>query len=280
MSCANRYTVYGALFGACFPVGSVVFLQLTGASGDTGFAAAFFKLHQQHPLLYVIDTAPLFLGLFARLAGLHQDRILALNAGLQQQVEEKTESLRIALEKANQTNAVISHMADYDALTGLFNRRRFQEELEHWIEYGRRYQHGCALIFMDIDDFKSINDDYGHNTGDACLRAMADLAKGVLRSSDVVARWGGDELIALLPETSIEQATALVERLLGKIAETRVACNGNEIGLSASIGIALFPDHARSAIELIACADKAMYEAKNTNSKRYALHVPEHRTGA
>jgi PleD family two-component response regulator len=124
------------------------------------------RLAQTHHLLYVIDTAPLFLGIFARYAGVRQDRLHQFANSLEQQVFDKTESLRTALEESRKANELITHMADHDALTGLINRRRFQDTLAGWINYAVRYGRKGALLFVDLDKFKFINDRYGHKAGD------------------------------------------------------------------------------------------------------------------
>ncbi len=272
--CASRYALYGALFGACFPAGSIIFLYATGVVESSGILAAISQAHAQQPLLYVIDTAPIFLGWFASLIGKNQDRIIAINLGLQQQVAEKTESLRAALDESLQANATIARMADHDTLTGLFNRRRFQEEAKRWLDYGQRHGRGAACLFFDLDDFKSVNDAYGHDAGDAALVTGAKLLTDVLRTSDIVARWGGDEFIALLPETSGEQAARLAERLISTITAVRIRFKDHEFGLSVSIGIALFPDQARDAAELINLADTAMYQAKKSGANRWIAYTP------
>lgn len=144
MNETTKYTIYGALFGCCFPIGSIVFLYVIGEIADTsGFLPILVGAHQ-NSLLWVIDTAPLFLGLFARLAGVRQDRILRFSASLEQQVTDKTESLRLALDESRKANEMIVHMAEHDSLTGLLNRRSFQKELDKWGQYVLRYKHNAA----------------------------------------------------------------------------------------------------------------------------------------
>jgi predicted signal transduction protein with EAL and GGDEF domain len=132
LSETTKYTLYGTLFGLCFPVVSVVYLCLMNEITDTTDLATIIVAAHKNSLLYVIDSAPLFLGSFAFLAGVRQDRILQFSASLEQQVAEKTESLRLALEESRKANEMIAHMAEHDSLTGLLNRRRFQKELEKW----------------------------------------------------------------------------------------------------------------------------------------------------
>lgn len=186
----TKYTLYGALFGLCFPLGAILFLLLIGDVSPGFNLLDMVAQAHQNSLLYIIDTAPFFLGLFARLAGIRQDRLLEFSASLEDQVAAKTESLKAALEEAHKANETIAHMADYDALTGLLNRRRFQKELERWTQFALRYQRNSALMFIDLDNFKHVNDTYGHHAGDDYLVAIGNLLSQALRSTDIVSRWG------------------------------------------------------------------------------------------
>ena len=268
----TTYTLYGVLFGLCFPVASVGFLYFMNEIGDVSDLAAIIAAAHQNKLLYIIDSAPLFLGVFARLAGVRQDRILQFSASLELQVAEKTESLRVALDESRKANEMIVHMAEHDSLTGLLNRRRFQEELEKWGQYALRYKHSSALIFLDLDKFKFVNDTYGHHAGDQYLTAFADLLRGALRSTDTIARWGGDEFAVLLPETHKDAAIEVANKLLRLLNEANFSLAGHDFGPSASIGVALFPDHSRDVNELIVYADAAMYEAKGAGRNCWRLY--------
>lgn len=272
MSETTKYTLYGALFGCCFPIGSIAFLYFMGEIANTSGVLPILAEAHQNSLLWVIDTAPLFLGLFARLAGVRQDRILRFSASLEQQVTDKTESLRLALDESKKANEMIAHMAEHDALTGLLNRRRFQKELDKWGLYALRYQRGAALLFIDLDKFKFVNDTYGHHAGDQYLTAISDLLWNALRTTDTVARWGGDEFAVLLPETSKNAAIEVANKLLGIFHETKFDIEGHELRPSASIGMALFPDHSEDFGELILFADAAMYEAKNAGRNCWRLY--------
>ncbi len=172
---ANKYTLYGMLFGLGFPISSILFLYLMNDLGTVNSPIDLIRHVRDHQLLYVIDTAPLFLGIVARYAGIRQDRLHQFAHSLEQQVFDKTESLHIALEEARKANALITHMADHDTLTGLINRRRFEDTLDGWIKYAVRYERKGALLFVDLDKFKFINDSYGHTPGDHYLTAGAEL---------------------------------------------------------------------------------------------------------
>lgn len=268
----TKYTLYGALFGLCFPVGSIVFLGLMNEIKDTSSLLAILAASHDHSLLWVIDSAPLFLGLFARLAGIRQDRILQFAASLEQQVADKTESLRLALNESRKANEMIVHMAEHDALTGLLNRRRFQKELDKWGQYALRYKRSAALIFIDLDKFKSVNDSYGHHAGDQYLTAISDLLRLALRTTDTIARWGGDEFAVLLPETEKDAAIEVANKLLQLLNEAKFNIAGHDLSPSASIGMTLFPDHGSDLSALIVYADAAMYEAKTAGGNCWRLY--------
>lgn len=268
----NKYTGYGALFGLCFPIGSIAFLYLMNEIVDTSSLVTIIAGAHQNSLLWVIDSAPLFLGLFARLAGMRQDRILRFSASLEQQVAEKTESLLRSLNEAKKANEMIVHMADHDALTGLLNRRRFQQELDKWSQFAVRYQRSATLIFIDLDKFKFVNDTYGHHAGDQYLTAVSELLRTALRVTDTVARWGGDEFAVLLPETNKEAAIEVANKLLRLFNEAKFDIAGSEFHPSASIGMALFPDHGADLNALVVYADAAMYEAKSAGRNCWRLY--------
>ena len=152
----------------------------------------------------------------------------------------------------------LRHVADHDALTGLFNRRRFEEELDRHIAHGRRYGMDGALLLLDLDDFKRVNDEFGHRAGDRVLTAVAVVLSHRLRESDIVARFGGDEFAVLMPVGGVAEATELAE-LLGAALRADVPTPAGP--LTASVGIALFRDLS-TADEVLSQADDAMYAQK------------------
>ena len=164
------------------------------------------------------------------------------------------------VEERAEGEARLRHMADHDALTGLFNRRRFEEELERHVAHGRRYGMSGALLMLDLDGFKQVNDAHGHRTGDRVLTAVASVLRRRLRESDVVARFGGDEFAVLMPVGGEPRARELA-RLLATAVQTDVAAPAGR--LSASVGIAVL-DESSSADELLSRADDAMYAEKRT----------------
>jgi diguanylate cyclase (GGDEF)-like protein/PAS domain S-box-containing protein len=156
--------------------------------------------------------------------------------------------------------ARLRHMADHDALTGLYNRRRFEEELERHIAHGARYGMSGALLMLDLDDFKQINDGHGHRAGDRVLTAVAVVLRNRLRASDIVARFGGDEFAVLMPVGGAPEAEELADLLAAAVHRDVPTPAGP---LSASVGIALF-EEATTPDEILSRADDAMYADKRT----------------
>ena len=154
-----------------------------------------------------------------------------------------------------------------DALTGLPNRVLFEERLDHGMIQAKRHGWKLAVLFVDIDKFKSINDSYGHDLGDKVLVMIANRLRSSVREEDMVCRWGGDEFVCLLLDIRYEADVArLAEKMVDHIAE---ACelDGIVISISASIGVAVYPGDGETADILFKNADRAMYKAKGTEKR-------------
>ena len=151
--------------------------------------------------------------------------------------------------------AKLARLADYDSLTDVLTRRRFRDELAQQLAEALRYETPGALLYIDLDGFKSVNDRLGHGVGDRVLVGVADLLRDRLRDSDVVGRLGGDEFGVLLPRADASQAEAVARQLLKAIRSHRTFVEGKAIGTGASIGIALIPEHGESVEELLSHAD-------------------------
>ncbi|MET0081307.1 MAG: GGDEF domain-containing protein, partial [Candidatus Thiodiazotropha lotti] len=157
----------------------------------------------------------------------------------------------------------LKQQATHDSLTGLYNRKELEERLLGEIARCDRYKHRLSLFILDIDHFKHVNDQYGHQTGDTVLSDLAALFERSIRKTDYAARYGGEEFVIVLSETPHDQAKDLAERLCQQVAEHPIRLEGkDEIWLTISIGVATFPDHADSWNGLIKAADMAMYTAK------------------
>lgn len=162
----------------------------------------------------------------------------------------------------------VSRQAVTDELTGLANHRRFQELLGIQMEQVRRYGHSVGLIMLDIDDFKSVNDTYGHQQGDVVLRRVARALADISREADLPARYGGEELALILPHTDVEGAYAIAERVRAAIEALRIPRSDGEgvLRITASLGVSASRDGRKEAI--IAEADAALYEAKRQGKNR------------
>jgi diguanylate cyclase (GGDEF)-like protein/PAS domain S-box-containing protein len=167
------------------------------------------------------------------------------------------------------------YLADHDVLTGLFNRRRFEQDVARQVAYGARYGTGGAVLLLDLDDFKDVNDTLGHRAGDDLIKEVAQLLSGRLRSTDVVARLGGDEFAVLLPEADEDDARATAKALLEAIRTHRSSFRGHQVRVTASVGIALVNDVDDAEDEPLGRADVAMYEAKESGRDRYAVYVSQ-----
>jgi two-component system cell cycle response regulator len=167
------------------------------------------------------------------------------------------------LESAISDRERFQEMARTDALTGCYNRRALFERLEREVERVKRYEKGLALLLVDLDNFKDVNDARGHLGGDGVLRQVGELLRREARSVDIVARFGGDEFVVVLPETSQEGAVIFAERLRRKIGDQDFSEAGAALFVTVSIGVAAMgASQPETAEGLIARADSAMYEAK------------------
>lgn len=168
-----------------------------------------------------------------------------------------------------QAEAKIAHLAHHDFLTGLPNRAHFSEILTHAIALSGRNHGKLAVMFIDLDGFKKINDTLGHEAGDLLLRGVAQRLQESVRQSDVVARIGGDEFILLLENIGdAENAAAVAQKIIAHLA-TPFDLNGTPGRVGASIGIALYPQHGESAEALLRRADEAMYQSKQSGKNTY-----------
>ena len=171
---------------------------------------------------------------------------------------------------ANLRNLALAEArAATDALTGLPNRRAVQDTLKRMIAQSGRTLAPMAALVLDLDQFKAINDTYGHDRGDAVLCAVSDVLRRALRTSDFVGRNGGEEFIALLPDTDAEGALEAAEKLRAAVA--RVSLPGIDRPVTTSIGAAVFPHTAADAQSLLRLADRALYAAKAHGRNRVEL---------
>ena len=175
-----------------------------------------------------------------------------------------------------QFEAQLQHMADHDSLTGLYNRRRFKQELERHVLHVQRYGFEGAVLVLDIDNFKQINDSLGHQAGDQLINFVGDLLRTNLRATDVLARLGGDEFAILLPKSDRAEAKSVADKLVTAVRNCTPVLHGDHRrSVSISVGVAMFDrGHGLTADDAIVDADLAMYEAKDAGRDRFVLSDP------
>jgi diguanylate cyclase (GGDEF)-like protein/PAS domain S-box-containing protein len=166
----------------------------------------------------------------------------------------------------------LRHQSVHDALTGLYNRRHMEESLNREIPRALRIGKPLAVVMADLDHFKTFNDNYGHEAGDAVLAEVGHLLKSSVRSSDIACRYGGEEFALVLPDTAIDGTLARLEAIREHIASLRVPYRGQTLGgLTISMGVALLPEHGSTPEDLLLMADKALYHAKRAGRNQVQL---------
>lgn len=184
-------------------------------------------------------------------------------------------SLALSASGRQQAQEQLRHMANFDRLTALPNRAMFQDRLAHALAKAQRSNREIALLFVDVDRFKSINDSLGHHIGDRVLRSMAKRLMRCVRSSDTVARLGGDEFTVILEELDdVETIISVCDRILETVAEPLVLSDA-EMTLTCSIGVAHFPNDGSDAESLLQKADTAMYRAKKNGRNKYQFYTAD-----
>ncbi|MBN2340452.1 MAG: diguanylate cyclase [Deltaproteobacteria bacterium] len=192
-------------------------------------------------------------------------------------IEQNRAGLVLLLEQLDylDTISLYSNFANYDGLTGLYNHRYFQQALDKEISRSQRLNHPVSLMMIDIDHFKQYNDSFGHPQGDAALKNIAGALQRSIRSYDLAARYGGEEMVVILPQVPPNKALSLAERIRTAVAELpfRGATDTHRVKLTVSIGIAGIPAHAKIKSELIERADQALYLAKEEGRNRVSISL-------
>lgn len=164
----------------------------------------------------------------------------------------------------------LQHLSDRDYLTGLYNRRKFEEFLSYEIKRSDRHRHKFSVLMIDLDNFKYINDTYGHAAGDVVLKEVTEILGSNLRNADILARIGGDEFAVILPETPYEKGYVVVEKLRSSLENSPISLMYDQIKLTASFGVAEYPEQGENIEALLTGSDLAMYKAKRAGKNTIA----------
>jgi len=166
----------------------------------------------------------------------------------------------------------LTHAAQYDSLTGLRNRRAFQDQAQELFRQAEREGHSLSVAMLDLDHFKRFNDTYGHDAGDALMRLVGSTLQRSIRAEDIACRYGGEEFTIILPDTTVKGACDRADSILNAIANLRIASGHQTFsGLSVSIGIAFYPGDGETAEEVLQNADVALYDAKHNGRNQVCL---------
>jgi diguanylate cyclase (GGDEF)-like protein len=207
------------------------------------------------------------------------------SAGIAAMVEANLRALQQMVELASMRIAglnlstILEHQSIRDSLTNLFNRRFMEIALDRELRRAIRHQKPLAVLMLDIDHFKELNDAYGHEAGDVVLREVAAVMRQAVRGEDIICRYGGEEFVAILPELGVDDAVARGESIRHLVSELRLYHRGEALReITLSIGIAVYPQNGASADQLLSLADRALYEAKHLGRNRVVL--AEHLAGS
>lgn len=182
------------------------------------------------------------------------------------------------INELKQAEMSLQYLATHDSLTALPNRFLMMDRLNQVLARAERDSSPCGVLFVDLDDFKSINDSAGHEAGDGVLRSIAERLQSCVRASDTVARLGGDEFVVVLEHAGLAEASAVADRIRAAVAGP-ITVQRRSHAVTASVGISLYPEHASDASGLITGADYAMYLAKRSGKDRTAVCPTDERTG-
>ena len=252
---------------------TIAFIAATLFTGLIGIGVHIaLTTRDRYAYFFLAGWVPMTLGSLLRLmqaSGLVQVAVMYMYAlGVLMQAAVIMMGLADRLLRVRRERDLAQQAAEHDGLTGLLNRRALEQRLRALTDESRAGGAGLAMMFLDIDHFKTINDNHGHASGDLCLKAVAERITAELRSGDYLGRWGGEEFVALLPGSSIDDARYISERVRSSVAEHPVALEGRTVAVTISIGIAVFDPLRDNAAALTARADAALYRAKQAGRNR------------
>lgn len=209
-------------------------------------------------------------GLTSVILGLFLSLVLWNSIVVNLQLKERIMLQQKELENKNEK---LQYLATHDSLTGLVNRRYFEEQIISEILSDRRNDEKSCLVLLDVDDFKVINDKYGHIAGDKILQNIASILRANLRETDVVSRIGGDEFIIILKNSDLDSGKAVAEKLRNYIEKESFIIDGMEINVTVSVGVSLIDNRTESYEEVYGYADNALYFAKSKGKNYVVLEL-------
>jgi len=246
------------------------------AAGDMSAQSAMTEIEQPHKNGGIVcsEVVASFLldqeGKAFALLGIARD--ISERRRSEAELRSANDKLRKQLEEIEQLQVALQEQAIRDSLTGCFNRRYLDETLERELSRSRREGYPLSLLILDLDNFKQINDTYGHMAGDQCLIVLAETLRADIRHEDVLCRYGGEEFVVLMPRMPLAIAAERAELWRSKIAEIRVNFGNFELSFTASAGVSAYPDHGKMPDELTQAADQALYSAKNAGRNRVVVY--------
>ena len=184
------------------------------------------------------------------------------------EIRRAEKDLQKANERLEALNKTLLAQAIHDSLTGLFNRAYLDEALPRELARCMRDGSTIALLILDVDHFKDVNDTYGHDIGDLVLKEVARLVGGIVRAGDIPCRFGGDEIVAVMPGAPEAEVAGVAERIRQRVSEERFGDERIHLAVTVSVGFAIFPTHADSSADLFRAADRALYAAKDAGRNR------------
>lgn len=248
------------------------------SQGDTTALSSMAEIDQPHKNGTIVSSEVVasFLlddqGVPSAILGVSRD--ISERRAAEVQLRLANESLRNQLEKIEHLQVALKEQAIRDSLTGCFNRRYLDEVLERELSRSRREGYPLALVLLDLDYFKQINDTYGHLAGDEVLRMLSATLQADIRHEDILCRYGGEEFVVLMPRMPLSVAADRAERWRLKIADITVHFGNSDLKVTTSLGVSGYPDHGRTPDELTQFADIALYMAKNEGRNRVMVYTP------
>jgi diguanylate cyclase (GGDEF)-like protein len=255
-------------------------IDLQAVESQQAFNKATYAVQRTVNLMIALTASTVFIGAILALiiyrnnAGMREAlqqsnvKLLHSNQNLETRVAERTRQLQ-------QANAKLQLLAHYDTLTGLANRALLTEQMAILLHQANREGKKMALLFLDLDGFKPINDEFGHDAGDQLLKVFAKRISGNIRSSDLVARIGGDEFVIVLSDIHELMHAETFAGMINATLHKPILFEGNELSIGVSIGISVYPDHGQDSEMLLKAADIAMYQAKRGGKNQFKVFDSE-----